>query len=589
MSRTPRQVLSHSSAGASLNPDHTQASSNPMSPPAAGHHSTTTADRESPGGRAHGEYENWSDMRDFESRIWGITNRLLTLTTDTPTNTANNLLQTLLTDVITHKGSLSATKAEILASDLRQRIEADKLQRDACEQLTRRLADLVQDMLVYNSHQGPLTHDALSLLNKYECRDWSELDNMIQRLESEAHVRAYSAPNDQHRLTAGLDFQLLSNSDPHTEPRRVEPNLPTPWKTPTWNQRQLAAGYTPQVVGPDVVPYDGQGKRTFDEFLRDFGWRYGQFAEYVQRSCLVNLLRGYALDVFNSLEPDIQNGPLPMVLDQMRVRLTTVDQVPLNTLHAQLLRCRRETNQSITAYIVKLDLLAGQLYQPVADHERDYVEIGKANALLENVNKPELTPDLDKILASATPKDVFKEARDCALRYERLKLRRLGNNPQQQGLANNTTPPPRRTYTGSYQPKPANHNNQSRPPNNNRNGMANSVVQENGQHDLPPDAENFADVNPTDTSDTAPAFAITSQGPTMTNPPEESKGDASTPISIDTNAPIPVAYFGSQSPWPGRNGRRPALTHFRANTATLPFSTTTTAAAEDTGLSRGGK
>lgn len=463
--------------------------------------------------------------------------------------------------MVTNKDTLSPTKAEILASDLHQRIEADNHQRDTCQRLATHLADLVQDMMISNTNPEPIDYNALAFLNKHACHNWADMDNMIRRLEAEAHVESHAGKEEPHRMAAGLDFQLLDTSDQQSPSRPVNTRQTNSWSPPAWAQHQQnLTNYIPQVVGPDVVPYNGQEKRTFDEFLRDFGWRYGLFTEHVQRSCLVNLLRGYALDVFNSLEPEVQNGPLLTVLDQMRARLSTVDQVPLNTLHAQLLRCRREPNQSITAYIVKLDLLAGQLYQPNADHEKDYVEIGKANALLENINEPELMTDIDKILSTATPREVFKEARDCALRYERLKLRRKNDSPPKQYSAPPTIQrsPPAPQYPNKF--------TGNRPPHNSRNGMAKSILKE-GEVD-PDNTDDTPEDNP---GEVAPSFAITSRGPASPTPEEETDAVASlTQSGLNPSSLVPSHAFGLNSPWLDHSNRRSTLDHFRLNMAHRP-------------------
>ncbi|KAH7718587.1 hypothetical protein AAVH_13997 [Aphelenchoides avenae] len=461
------------------------------------------------------EYEEWGDLRDFESRIWAITNRLHKLMRTTPRDAAPALLQTLLESMVASKETLTNTKAEILASDLRQRIEADQQSQAACQKLTDRLMDLTQDLLVYNTEPRHIDCEGMTLLKKYNCGGWADLDNVIRRLEAEAHVIEHANSTNGYRMAAGLDFQLLSNSDP--TPRASPSQHPTtesryqqPYSTPTIMPQQPAPSQAlaTHMVGPDIIPFDGKGRRTFDQFVRDFGWRYGHFSEHTQRSCFVNFLRGYALDVFDSLEPEVQNGPLGAIFNEMKARLAARDQVPLTTLYSQLVRCKRDQGQSITEYIVKLDLLAGQLYQPTNEYEKEYIEIGKANALLEHTHEPDLAIELGKVITTTSPRDVFKEARDCALRFERLRLSRNTTQPTQQQQ--------------NHFPKRSFDNHQQRPPARPSSGRP-------GTHAITtndtPNQNTEISVNE-DPSLATHTLAITPQhrGPTHPDPEEDSVG-----------------------------------------------------------------
>ncbi|KAH7707806.1 hypothetical protein AAVH_24961 [Aphelenchoides avenae] len=373
----------------------------------------------------------------FETRLWALTNRLTaTLGTEHTSSLTQNLLEDLLRKILDNKDDITETKLQLLADDIRTHLTANADSHRLARSITSHMANLAEDLVVASTNPDQPLQAALHFLHQHGCSSWEQLSEKIHRLENDAYVGQFAGqPHPPHAPPAQSN-QQPTGTNPAFDANLIhleQKNSTTSNNTWSSDLSSLLASMN-LCNGPTLEPFDGRGKRTFAEFLRDFRWRYGQLPDNTQRAYLSSSLIHNAKDVFNSLDPRTQEGPFDGLLTALQRALTQTTHTSINTLTAHLRRCTRQTNQPLTRYLTELELTAQRLFVPKDTKDKEFVEVTKANVLMENVHEKDLARDLLEVLTTTPSADVFTTMKSRVLAFETtnelLKINMSNKQPQ---------------------------------------------------------------------------------------------------------------------------------------------------------------
>ncbi|KAH7705133.1 hypothetical protein AAVH_27667 [Aphelenchoides avenae] len=342
----------------------------------------------------------------LESRLWSLANRLIaTLGAESNPSLTQNLLEDLAKKVLDNKDSITGAMMQLLTSDIQAHLTADTGIRKLAYSIANRMASLADDLVVANSHPDPTPQLTQEFLHHHGCSSWEQQDEKIRHLENDAYVGQFITRNPQAQPSTGRPPQPPTGTVFDANLIQLEQKESATFNN-TWGSDLSSLVATRSLCNePSLEPFDGRGKRTSSEFLRDFRWRYGQLPENVQRAFLSSSLIGNAKDVFNSLEPRIQEGPFDGLLTALQQALAQTTHTSFKTLTAHLRLCTRQTSQPLTLYLTELELTAQRLYVPRDTKDKEFVEVTKANVLMENVHEKDLARDLLEVLNTTASSD----------------------------------------------------------------------------------------------------------------------------------------------------------------------------------------